>query len=63
MQANHVENPMVIGEYYEPKQPKVFSNCDKCGEPIYEQEDFYDFHNWFGVFWCESCVEGRKREA
>lgn len=50
--------------WLEPDEPRVVLCCDKCKEPIYEGDEYYDF---YGDILCAECgeeyVEGAKKTA
>lgn len=39
MNDRDLENPMVIGDYYE--QPRIYATCAECGAIIYEGDIFH----------------------
>ena len=41
-------------------QPRVCYHCHECGEPIHEDERYYEFD---GDIICDNCIEHHKRTA
>lgn len=40
--------------------PLVFAKCSECGNEILDGEDYYDID---GDFYCEDCIEERRKTA
>lgn len=51
--TEQIENRMVVEHDYHRR--KVVCLCDQCIEPIYEDDDFYDFD---GEIVCQGCIDG-----
>lgn len=59
MRNNDLENPMVVGEYYE--QPKIYAVCAECGGVIYEGDYFHIIGRGAGATKvCENCTERKE---
>lgn len=41
-------------------EPRVCLYCPECGEPIYEDERYYEIN---GIIICDSCIEHYERTA
>lgn len=41
-------------------EPPVFAECDACGDPIYDGNDYHKIGDYN---FCEACVEGSLRLA
>ena len=47
-----IENRMVVDSDYHIR--KKVCLCDQCSDPIYEDDDFYDFD---GEIVCQGCID------
>lgn len=55
---NELENPMVIGDYYE--QPHFYGTCDECGKYIYGGDEIFRISD---MLLCTGCVQKAKGVA
>lgn len=55
---NDLENPMVMGDYYEP--PRFYGTCDECEKAIYGGDEIFRISD---MLLCADCVQKMKRVA
>lgn len=59
MNDRDLENPMVIGDYYEPAQ--IYAFCDECGNPIYEGDPIHVIRERDSSHRMQFCSECHQR--